>query len=103
MLMAPLLSTLLLLGAAASPARASIAAWWTEVGPQIVVQNATTNQIRYSACNSRNQAKYSYTDASVFSLKYKPKVGTPVTGVGWYNKKETEYVPTLPLLPVAPY
>jgi len=88
--MAPLLSTLLLLGAAASPARASIAAWWTEVGPQIILQNATTNQIRYSACNSRNQAKYSYADASVFSLKYKPKVGTPVTGVGWYNKKETE-------------
>ncbi|EAQ89649.1 hypothetical protein CHGG_06268 [Chaetomium globosum CBS 148.51] len=88
--MAPLLSTLLLLGAAASPARASIAAWWTEVGPQIILQNTTTNQIRYSACNSRGQAKYSYTDASVFSLKYKPKVGTPVTGVGWYNKKETE-------------
>ncbi|KAK3298546.1 uncharacterized protein B0H64DRAFT_77961 [Chaetomium fimeti] len=88
--MAPLLSTLLLLGAAASPARASIAAWWTEIGPQIILQNSTTNQIRYSACNSRDQAKYSYTDGSVFSLKYKPKVGTPVTGVGWWNNKDTE-------------
>ncbi|KAH6854915.1 hypothetical protein B0I37DRAFT_42522 [Chaetomium sp. MPI-CAGE-AT-0009] len=88
--MAPLLSTLLLLGAAASPASASIAAWWTTIGPQIIVQNATTNQIRYSACNSRDQAKYSYTDGSVFSLKYKPKAGTPVTGVGWWNNHETE-------------
>jgi hypothetical protein len=88
--MASLLSTLLLLGAAASPARASsIAAWWTGYGPQILVLNETTNQIRYSACNSQDDAKYSYTDGSVLSLSHRPKAGTPLAGVGWYDEVKT--------------
>jgi len=35
------------------------------------------------------QAKYSYTDGSVFSLPYVPRVGTPVAGVGWWTEKTT--------------
>ncbi|KAK4155316.1 hypothetical protein C8A00DRAFT_13620 [Chaetomidium leptoderma] len=87
--MASLLSKLLLLGAAVSPAQASIAAWWTDIGPQIILQNETTNQIRYSACNSRDQARYSYTDGSVLPLSQRPKIGTPLAGVGWWNQKIT--------------
>jgi hypothetical protein len=90
--MAPLLSTLLLLGAAASPARAAIAAWWNGIGPQIILHNETTGQIRYSACNSYDQPRYSYTDGSVLSLTFKPKVGTPLAGTGWFNEKYTVYV-----------
>ncbi|KAL2262939.1 hypothetical protein VTK26DRAFT_8865 [Humicola hyalothermophila] len=84
--MASLLSALLLLGVAASPAKATIAAWWNGIGPQILIQNATTGQIRYSACNRRDVPRYSYTDGSVLSLTYKPKIGTPLAGVGWWNE-----------------
>ncbi|KAK4042475.1 hypothetical protein C8A01DRAFT_33414 [Parachaetomium inaequale] len=88
--MASLLSKLLLLGAAASMVQASsISAWLTDIGPQVILVNETTNQIRYSACNSYDSAKYSYTDGSVFSLLIKPKVGTPVAGAGWWNSKNT--------------
>ncbi|KAH6630428.1 hypothetical protein B0J18DRAFT_407678 [Chaetomium sp. MPI-SDFR-AT-0129] len=88
--MASFLSGLLLLGAAVSPARASMAAWWTDIGPQLLVLNETTNQIRYSACNSRAQPLYSNTDGHVLPIAYKPKPGTPVTGVGWWNGRYTE-------------
>jgi len=92
--MVSFLSTLLLVGAAASPARAAIAAWLTTVAPQIIVQNETSNQIHYSACNSVNDPKYSPTDGRVFSLSHKPKLGTPLAGVGWWTEKITVYVLT---------
>jgi hypothetical protein len=97
--MASLLSTLLLLGAAASPAKASLAAWWTGYGPQIILFNETTSQIRYSACNSQDDAKYSYIDGSVLSLSHRPKAGTPLAGVGWYDETKTVYVLALSIPP----
>ncbi len=92
--MASLLSKLLLVGAAAAPAYASspMAAWWNGIAPQIIVLNETTNQIRYSACNSIGNASYSYTDGRVFSLTYKPRIGSPVAGVGWGDTSNTMYV-----------
>lgn len=69
-----------------------MSAWWTDIGPQLLVLNETTNQIRYSACNSRDQPLYSNSDGHVLSLSYKPRPGTPVTGVGWWNGRYTEYV-----------
>ena len=94
-----LLSKLLLVGAAASPAHAAIAAWWNGIAPQIILQNDTTNQIRYSACNSKGSPKYSPTDGRVFSLSWKPKAGTPLAGVGWGDVNGTTYVsPFLPLV-----
>ncbi|KAL2023562.1 hypothetical protein VTK56DRAFT_2170 [Thermocarpiscus australiensis] len=83
--MASLRSVFLLVGTAASPVRAAIAAWWNGIGPQIMLQNETTGLIRYSACNSNDQPTYSYTDDSVFSLVYKPKNGTALAGTGWWT------------------
>ncbi len=98
--MARLLSALLLAGAAVAPVQASMAAWWTTIGPQVILLNETTNQIRYSACNmDGGQAKYSPTDGSVFSLSYVPRVGSPVAGVGWWNEKTTVCVMPHPLDP----
>ncbi|KAL2130226.1 hypothetical protein VTI74DRAFT_6723 [Chaetomium olivicolor] len=87
--MASLRSVLLLLGVAAAPAQAGMAAWWNGIGPQIILQNETTNQIRYSACNSFDVPKYSYTDGNVLALSQKPKAGTPLAGVGWWTEKNT--------------
>ncbi|KAJ4298723.1 hypothetical protein N0V88_003755 [Collariella sp. IMI 366227] len=87
--MAWLRSILLLLGAVAAPAQASLTAWHNGIAPQILLLNETTGQIRYSACNSRDSAKYSYTDGSVLSVTQKPKDGTPLAGVGWFNDRIT--------------
>ncbi|KAK0671375.1 hypothetical protein QBC41DRAFT_56141 [Cercophora samala] len=87
--MASLLSTLLLLGAAISPAEARVAAWWNGVGPQVIVQNETTGLIRYSRCNLFDNPKYSYTDGSVLSLTYKPKNDTPLAGSGYWSNEFT--------------
>ena len=93
--MASLFAKLLLVAAAASPARAAMAAWWNEIGPQIVLRNETTNQIRYSPCNSFGEASYSPADDRVLELEHNPKTGTPIAGVGWYNRVLTVYVLTL--------
>jgi hypothetical protein len=90
--MARLLSGLLLLGAVVSPACAAITAWLTEIGPQVILQNKTTSQIRYSACNSNDQPQYSYSDRRFFSLSHSPKNGTPLAGAGWWNQLNTTYV-----------
>ncbi|AEO65695.1 uncharacterized protein THITE_2112937 [Thermothielavioides terrestris NRRL 8126] len=87
--MASLLPTLLLVGATVSPAHASIAAWWNGYGTQVMLLNSTTNQIRYSTCNSQDEPRYSYTDGSVLSLSHKPKPGTPLAGTGWWDESKT--------------
>ncbi|KAK4229548.1 hypothetical protein QBC38DRAFT_359191 [Podospora fimiseda] len=84
--MPSLFSTLMLLGAAASPATAAIAAWWDGIGPQIILQNETTGQIRYSKCGQRDVPLYSPDDGSVFSLDYTPKNGTPLAGTGYWTE-----------------
>jgi hypothetical protein len=90
--MASLLPTLLLVGATVSPAHASIAAWWNGYGTQVMLLNSTTNQIRYSTCNSQDEPRYSYTDGSVLSLSHKPKPGTPLAGTGWWDESKTMYM-----------
>jgi hypothetical protein len=95
--MASLFAKLLLVAATASPARAAMAAWWNEIGPQIILLNETTNQIRYSPCNSFGEARYSHDDDRVLELEYTPKIGTPLAGVGWYNRVLTVYVLALQL------
>lgn len=79
------LATLLLL-AVAGTTEATMAAWWTELGPQVILQNDTTGLIQYSACNSQGQPQYSGTDESTFSLQYKPKKGTPLGGAGYLDQ-----------------
>lgn len=83
------LATLLLLAFAATT-QATMAAWWTDLGPQVILQNATTGLIQYSACNSKGQPQYSATDKSTFSLdEHKPKKGTPLGGAGWFDSTQT--------------
>ncbi|KAK4192477.1 hypothetical protein QBC35DRAFT_224683 [Podospora australis] len=87
--MASFLSSLLLLGAAVSPVQAGITAWWNGIAPQVVLQNSTTGQLRYTKCNSRDTPRYSYTDGSVFSLQNKPKNNTAIAGAGWWDSEKT--------------
>ncbi|KAK3363357.1 hypothetical protein B0T25DRAFT_627541 [Lasiosphaeria hispida] len=82
-------AALLLLAAAVSPCQAAIAAWWNGIGPQIILQNTTTDAIRHSTCNAFNTPFYSPTDGSELSLYYKPKTGTPLAGTGYWNELTT--------------
>ncbi|KAK3935680.1 hypothetical protein QBC46DRAFT_45021 [Diplogelasinospora grovesii] len=82
--------TLLALAATAIvPSEAAMAAWWTGIGPQVILQNETTGQIQYSICNSNGQPFYSYTGGSAFSLSYKPKIGTALAGTGYWDSTKT--------------
>ncbi|KAK0633101.1 hypothetical protein B0T14DRAFT_505848 [Immersiella caudata] len=82
-------TALLLLAAAVSPSQAAIAAWWNGIGPQIILQNTTTGAIRHSPCNSFGTAYYSHSDGSELPLTYKPKNGTALAGVGYWNEITT--------------
>lgn len=82
-------TALLLLTAAAAPARAAMAAWWTGIGPQIILQNTTTGAIRHSSCNVFETPYYSHTDDSELPLHYKPKSNTPLAGAGYWNEQTT--------------
>jgi hypothetical protein len=94
--MASLLWRLFLLAVNISPSRATIAAWWNELGPQVILQDEATGDIRYSACNAYEQAWYSTNGENSLKLSHKPKNGTPLAGVGWYTQAYTVYVTTCP-------
>lgn len=65
----------------------AIASWWTDpLGATLIVQDDETALIRYSLCNS-NGTPVLPKDKSLTLplLKYPPKNGTGLTGVGWSN------------------
>ena len=82
-------TALLVLAAAVAPSHAAIAAWWTGIGPQVILQNATTGAIRHSPCNAFGVPTYSHTDSRVLALSHEPKNGTALAGTGWWNEKTT--------------
>lgn len=86
------LATLVLLTAAATGSRAAVVAWWTDLGPQVILHNDTTGLVQYSACNSRDGAEYSGTNESTFSFERKPKTGTPLGGAGYWDEELTATV-----------
>jgi len=66
-----------------------MAAWMTGIGPQVILMNSTTGQIRHTKCNSWSDLYYSPTDSSVLSLEHRPKNNTPIAGEGWFNEQIT--------------
>ena len=84
----PLQIALLLAGAQTCLANA-IAAWQTTIGPQVMLQDPVTADIRYSYCNSYGTPVYSYTDDTNFPLTYPAKNGTNLAGVGWWDNTKT--------------
>jgi len=87
-----------LLLVAVNSCSAALASWWTDRGPQIIRQNATTGQIMYSMCNSNYTPIFPTDPPLTFSLSYPPLNGTALSGVGWFTKGTTWVSPT-PTLP----
>ena len=83
--------TFMLIAAQTTAASSQIAAWWTQQGPQILVQNLTTLDIQYSSCNSNGTPIYPVEQPNILGVgsKFKPKNNTALTGVGWWDDKTT--------------
>ncbi|KAB5546882.1 hypothetical protein GE09DRAFT_1129000 [Coniochaeta sp. 2T2.1] len=83
--------TFVLVAAQTTTASPQIAAWWTEKGPQILVQNLTTLNIQYSSCNSNGTPIYPVDQPNILATgsKFKPKNNTALTGVGWWDTRTT--------------
>ncbi|KAJ9155273.1 Protein crumbs 3 [Pleurostoma richardsiae] len=79
----------LLLGAVQTCSAGRLAAWWTDIGPQVLVQNTSTTAIMYSMCNSNNTPIFPTDPPNLLSLSYQPRNGTAVAGVGWWDTKTT--------------
>ncbi|KAM7217321.1 hypothetical protein V8F06_007264 [Rhypophila decipiens] len=81
------LATLLFFTSGATLSHA-MAAWFTDFGPQVILQNDTTGAIHYTTCNSDGQPTYSVDN--VFKLvEYPPKKNTALTGSGYYDSEKT--------------
>jgi hypothetical protein len=62
-----------------------MSAWLTGLGPQVIIQNASTNGLMYSDCNSNNTPIFDLSSPKYFQLNYQPKPNSPVAGTGYYN------------------
>jgi hypothetical protein len=81
----------LVITAQLSDASPAVAAWWTQIGPQLVVQNLTTLAIQYSACNSNGTPIYPVDHPNVLPTvnAVSPKNNTALSGVGWWTGNTT--------------
>lgn len=84
----PLLVLSLLLAAARS-CSAAMAAWWTDLGAQVVMQNETTGGLMYSLCNSNSTPVFPDDPPQYFSLAFQPRNGTALAGTGWWDTTTT--------------
>ncbi|KAH6648764.1 hypothetical protein BKA67DRAFT_371977 [Truncatella angustata] len=69
---------------------ASMAAWWTDLGPSLLVQDDESGGIRYSLCTSQDTPILPEDKTITAPLyKFKPKNGTAIAGTGWWDTKIT--------------
>ncbi|KAK0708828.1 hypothetical protein B0T21DRAFT_416220 [Apiosordaria backusii] len=64
----------------------SMAAWWTDLGPSFVLQNASTGLLTYSLCHSNNTPIYPQDPPIALRTTYAPKNGTSLAATGWYDR-----------------
>ncbi|KAK4162699.1 hypothetical protein QBC43DRAFT_75763 [Cladorrhinum sp. PSN259] len=67
----------------------SMAAWWTDIGPSFVLQNASTGLLTHSLCHSNNTPLYPVDPPVSFKTTYAPKNGTSLAATGWYDLTTT--------------
>ncbi|KLU83357.1 hypothetical protein MAPG_02419 [Magnaporthiopsis poae ATCC 64411] len=82
-------SSILLLSLAVQSCSASMAAWLTTLGPQVIRQNETTGAIMYSFCNSTGTPVFPVDNPNTLSLAFEPRNGTAITGKGWWDNQKT--------------
>ncbi|ORY67276.1 uncharacterized protein BCR38DRAFT_153959 [Pseudomassariella vexata] len=69
----------------------ALAAWWTEIGPSVMMQDDKTGDIRYSLCNSQDTPIFPENKSITVPLfQYAPKNGSDLTGAGWWDGSSTQ-------------
>jgi hypothetical protein len=71
------------------PSLAAMAAWWTDRGPNVAVQDPKTGRILHSACNSNNTPIFPTDNPHYFRLNNEPRNGTAIAAAGWWNSRFT--------------
>lgn len=68
----------------------AMTAWWTDLGPSLLLQDDESGLLRYSLCNSQDRPILPE-DKTITapSSKYPPKNGTALAGTGWWDNTVT--------------
>ncbi|EQB58768.1 hypothetical protein GCG54_00009140 [Colletotrichum gloeosporioides] len=75
----------IVLGAMLFSPATCLMSWWTELSPQIAMQDPTTLKILHSACNSNSTPIFPTDGKNAFDLQKTPRNGSALAGAGWYD------------------
>ncbi|KAI0142062.1 hypothetical protein BJ166DRAFT_92889 [Pestalotiopsis sp. NC0098] len=89
-LRASVLAASCLLSFAGRASAGAMAAWYTDIGPALLVQDDATSHVRYSLCTSEGTPILPEDETIIAPLyKYRPRNGTSLAGVGWWDNTVT--------------
>lgn len=67
----------------------SMAAWWPNVGVQVIVQDPESLDLHYSYCNQGYDVVFPVDEPLKLPITTKPRNGTAITGAGWWDETTT--------------
>ncbi|KAG7101534.1 hypothetical protein HYQ44_019195 [Verticillium longisporum] len=70
-------------------ARASMAAWSTDMGDQLVLQAPTSRLFYHSSCNTSIDLVFPVNDPFILETEFPPKEHSSLAGVGWFDAVTT--------------
>ncbi|EEY22290.1 predicted protein [Verticillium alfalfae VaMs.102] len=70
-------------------AMASLAAWSTDMGDQLVLQAPTSHLFYHSSCNTSNDLVFPVNDPFILETEFPPKEHSSLAGVGWFDAVTT--------------
>ncbi|KAM0506850.1 hypothetical protein ACHAP9_003196 [Verticillium nonalfalfae] len=68
---------------------ASLAAWSTDMGDQLVLQAPISHLLYHSSCNTSNDLVFPVNDPFVLETEFPPKEHSSLAGVGWFDAVTT--------------
>ncbi|EGY16898.1 hypothetical protein VD0002_g2764 [Verticillium dahliae] len=72
-----------------SSAMASMAAWSTDMGDQLVLQSPTSHLLYHSSCNTSTDLVFPVNDPFILETEFPPKEHGSLAGVGWFDAVTT--------------
>ncbi|KAG7148033.1 hypothetical protein HYQ46_003106 [Verticillium longisporum] len=79
-------------------ARASMAAWSTDMGDQLVLQAPTSRLFYHSSCNTSIDLVFPVNDPFILETEFPPKEHSSLAGVGWFDAVTTWVLPPMQLV-----
>lgn len=81
-----------------SSAMASMAAWSTDMGDQLVLQSPTSHLLYHSSCNTSTDLVFPVNDPFILETEFPPKEHGSLAGVGWFDAVTTWVLPPTQLV-----